>query len=338
MGLLSGSFAAGRYVPSRLVQWALAKAGGSGNAWNGLGERARRRAFSPIKNGERSLFRPVFFILFVRSFVKNPINWITHLRRERRGHVEVAPERVEASPAAHTRALKAFALAQAGNELVGIARMREEWVYAGHAVHEPWIVLLGQPMDYERLSRNLELDFLTAGREVNRTYLVGQTVALAVANWIRARGWHAYGMGGLTMSDKHAFSAIPAAIEAGFGELGKHGSIINDRLGSNFRMSYVLTEMPLVADAPRDIGAEDFCLRCQKCTTDCPPDAIADHKQLVRGEQRWYVDLDRCAPYLIDHWGCAICLSACPWSRPGVAERLTVKMLSRRQRKAAAAG
>ena len=41
---------------------------------------------------------------------------------------------------------------------------------------------------------------------------------------------------------------IPPALACGFGELGKHGSIINRRYGASFRLASVLTEMPLIED------------------------------------------------------------------------------------------
>lgn len=103
-----------------------------------------------------------------------------------------------------------------------------------------------------------------------------------------------------------------------------------------FRLAYVLTDLPLTADEPIDFGADDFCQSCQLCTNECPPMAIVDEKQLVRGEWKWYVDFDKCVPYFSEHYRCGICLAACPWSRPGVAPKLTQKMLKRRQAKAAA--
>jgi epoxyqueuosine reductase QueG len=118
----------------------------------------------------------------------------------------------------------------------------------------------------------------------------------------------------------------PAAIAAGLGELGKHGSIINRQLGSNFRLAVVLPDLPRVADDADDVGADDFCRLCQSCAKACPPAAIQDEKQLVRGETRWYVDFDRCLLFFNEHQGCAACLAACPWNLPGVAPKMVVKM------------
>lgn len=61
-----------------------------------------------------------------------------------------------------------------------------------------------------------------------------------------------------------------------------------------------------------------------------PPSAISDEKRLVRGQVKWYVDFDKCIPYFGEALGCAICLSRCPWSRPGNAENI-IRKLARRK-------
>ena len=149
----------------------------------------------------------------------------------------------------------------------------------------------------------------------------------ALANHIRGLGWSAEARTG-PMSGE--LLMIPAAIAAGLGQLGKHGSMINDRLGASFRLGAVTTALPLVADAPRDIGVDEVCAHCQLCTRLCPPDAIFPEKQWVRGELKWYVDFDKCIPYFNDTMGCGICVAECPWSLPGVAPVLTAKMARRK--------
>ncbi|MBI1830913.1 MAG: 4Fe-4S dicluster domain-containing protein, partial [Planctomycetes bacterium] len=126
-----------------------------------------------------------------------------------------------------------------------------------------------------------------------------------------------------------ALNMIPAALAAGFGELGKHGSIINRTLGSNFRLAGVSTNLPLILDRPDVFGADDFCTHCQVCSEACPPNAIFDTKQLVRGESKWYVDFDKCIPYFGERLGCALCMVVCPWSRPGIADNLIAKFARR---------
>ena len=96
------------------------------------------------------------------------------------------------------------------------------------------------------------------------------------------------------------------------------------------RIATVLTDLPLAHDAPVDIAVDDLCLGCRRCSLDCPVDAIADHKQMVRGEEKWYVDFDKCAPYFTHTVGCGICIEVCPWTIPGRGPSLSEKLLSKR--------
>ena len=70
-------------------------------------------------------------------------------------------------------------------------------------------------------------------------------------------------------------------------------------------------------------------------TVACPPEALFDTKQTVRGVEKWYVDFDRCLPFFNQTNGCAICIAVCPWSRPGVGPNLAGKLARRRERLAA---
>ena len=158
----------------------------------------------------------------------------------------------------------------------------------------------------------------------------GTESARALETFIRDNGYSAHGHGG---PGAGPLQLIPAALAAGFGELGKHGSIIHPVHGSSLRLAGVTTDLPLSIDAPVDIGADDFCLSCQVCSNACPPAAIGADKQWVRGEERWYVDFDKCLPYFADNYGCGICIAVCPWSKPGTAPRLAAKLLQRRARK-----
>ncbi len=121
---------------------------------------------------------------------------------------------------------------------------------------------------------------------------------------------------------------IPPAIRAGLGQLGKHGSVITKEYGSNVRFAAVTTDFPLVPDAPVDIGVDDLCLSCRRCTLDCPPQAINDSKMMVRGVEKWYVDFAKCVPYFSENGGCAICIEICPWSEPGRGPNLSKTLLA----------
>ncbi len=137
----------------------------------------------------------------------------------------------------------------------------------------------------------------------------------------------------LTRSKQSALAMIPAALACGFGELGKHGSIINPEFGASFRLSAVLTDAPFAPTPAREFGIDEFCQNCRICEDACPPEALSSQKQIVRGETKWYVDFDKCLPYFNETHGCAICIAACPWSHPDIGLNLASKLARRATRK-----
>ncbi len=327
-----------RYKPSVLTSWLIPK-GASGNTYNGLGDTKVSRARPQMHGPEKHPWTKVVAMFLFRTTIGSPVSAVAsikHMWREKFGHIDIAAQRQQGTPESFTAALKEEALKHAEVEIVGIARMREEWRFQGHddIADLPWIVVTGRSMDYEALAKNMQGDFSSALAQVIGGYEKTQSGAVHIANWIRERGYYAKGYGGLSSTKGEWHLAIPPAIEAGIGQLAKNGSMINDSLGSAFRVATVLTDMPLLADAPREMGVDEFCMSCQKCQTDCPPGAISNEKQMVRGVEKWYVDFDKCMPYMAEHKGCAICLSTCPWSRPGIAPSLSQKMLKKMSRRA----
>jgi epoxyqueuosine reductase len=243
--------------------------------------------------------------------------------------VELAPQRIEKDAATWTAEIKQFALDNEA-DLVGIVPMDPAYVYEGYEIDEPWVVMIGVAMDHELLNAAPDtIDDAVSSVEVGEQYNRAARVSRNLSNYILEQGHYAKAYSGPYAS---ALLMIPPAIAAGFGELGKHGSMINRQYGSSFRLSAITTEMPLVPDAPDEFGADDFCSSCQICTKACPPGAITETKHTVRGVEKWYVDFDKCIPYFGEALGCGICIARCPWSKPGTAPRLAEKMLARRAR------
>ena len=302
----------------------------SGNAINGLGEEEPRQPSPIYWHAPESTPHGHLQNWMGQHSAKNPAPGREALVKER----EAVHQRIPVTIAKQTSQKssedwrqwvheKARAL---GAELVGIAPMDPLWVFEGYTVSEPWIIMLGVVMDYEILK---EAPQPIASSEVVRQYTRGERIARDLADLIRLEGFHAEGHCG-PMAGPVNF--IPPALACGFGELGKHGSIINRQYGASFRLASVLTELPLLRDEADILNVDDICLGCQICERECPAGAITDTKQLVRGEDKWYVDFDKCLPFFNEHHGCALCLAVCPWSTPGRSPRIADKVARRRQR------
>jgi ferredoxin len=203
---------------------------------------------------------------------------------------------------------------------VGIAPMDPLYIFKGYSIDDPWVIVLALAPDYEKLKEVPSDETNGVGvTAIGEQYARGTRASYALANWIRAQGYSATAYPGPSAS---ALLLVPPAIASGLGELGKHGSLINRQFGAGLRLAGVTTDMPLVATAPDRFGADEFCASCQVCTRACPPAAISESKQLVRGVERWYVDFDKCIPYFAEAASCGICIAECPWTRPDARPKL----------------
>jgi len=304
----------------------------SGNTRNGLGEQAPRRPTPVMWTWKDPIpHRAMQDLIAERCFAHPGLGPVLR-RRDADPYrpATIEPVSETASPVAWTERIRRFALHESPHPVdqVGIVEVRPDWVFEGYEVTERFAILLASAMDHGELSKTPSWE---GNAEVHRVYNDSTAAARALADHLRSRGHHARGHGGPGMGP---LLLLPAAIEAGLGELGKHGSLINRELGSSFRLACVLTDLDLVVDEPDEFGADDFCWGCRVCTDACPPDAIAPDKAVVRGVTKWYVDFDRCLPYFAETYGCGICIAVCPWSTPGSAPRLAANMTAKRQRRA----
>ncbi|MEM8496629.1 MAG: 4Fe-4S dicluster domain-containing protein [Pseudomonadota bacterium] len=313
-----------RPFPTTDYPFAYKKTPTSGNTINGVGETPFRRATQIFHgSGARELeWRALeqFFALSApfKVYWLNLVNrW---LLRNADGHV-AGDQQPVSDPDIMAASIKAKAL-ELGAGTVGIAKVSEHALYRNYDCTFKNAIVVLMPMDSEEMSHIADV---RSGVETMRVYMEISKTVIAIAKHIRSLGWSARAYG-----ESADILHIPLAIDAGLGQLGKHGSLICKEYGSNMRIATVLTNLPLAADRPVDIAVDDLCIGCKRCTIDCPPGAITDSKQMVRGVEKWYVDFDKCVPYFAHTVGCGICIEVCPWSTPGRGPGLSEKLLSKR--------
>ena len=300
----------------------------SGNAINGLGEKDFRRAayvfHSNVKSGPlpfdkmQEVFRYSYPARMLPMIIKAA--WATF-----RPQGTLSDKRLNVADTEKMTAQIKEKAKELGAGVVGICAMKDEYLVEGAKNKYRFAISLGLPMDRGKM---LHVPGHTSAMEVQRVYIKASYLTVDLARHIRSLGWPAQG---LPVNSSSEYLHIPIAIAAGIGELGKHGSLICKEYGSNFRLTTVVTDLPLVTDEPVDIGVDDICMTCQACTKECPPDAIFPEKQWVRGTRKWYVDFDRCTPYFSSTYGCGICLEVCPWSEPGRGPGLSERVLELRR-------
>lgn len=301
----------------------------SGNKINGLGEKTKRRAsyvfHSNPKTGPlpwdklNQVFLYCYPIWGFPLFIANRFAAFAYqgkLAREKR-HVDDA-----LAMADEVRQVAK----NAGAAIVGICELRDDYLIEGASFPYRYAVSIAIPMDREIM---VGVPNSRAGLEVIRGYKRCAKAAVKVARFIRSLGWDALAF---PMSPSSEVLQIPIAIAAGVGQLGKHGSLITKEFGSNVRLTTVLTSLPMVPSEVEDIAVDDLCVSCTVCSRACPPDAIFDEKQWVRGNEKWYVDFDKCIYYFAETQGCGICIEVCPWSEPGRGPWLAETLLERRKK------
>ncbi|MBI2917408.1 MAG: 4Fe-4S dicluster domain-containing protein [Chloroflexi bacterium] len=232
-------------------------------------------------------------------------------------------ERLHVEPAIAARNIKGVAR-YLGADLVGISQLNPAWVYshqgrAGHwgepvALNHKYAISLAIAHDFDLLlaCRGFSLACTIETEQLAFTEL--SVLAVRLASYIRALGYpaHAHTGGGQVLN-------VPAAVDAGLGEISRPGYLLTKKYGPAVRLVTVTTDMPLAPDKPVDLGVQDFCSKCKKCADVCPVGAVSrGDKVVIRGARLWPFSADKCFRLrcALGNTPCMYCMSACPWTKP----------------------
>lgn len=252
-----------------------------------------------------------------------------------------------------------------GAHVVGIARLKPQYVFSHDVAGNPitlthaYAVVIGIGMNYRLASPSAPLpweDYYSAlpeeiaaelsgmmvrssvkvpgkvvdeVREAMQFFAEGGSAAVRLAQTIREMGYparaHLHNRAG-------EVQIIPLAIEAGLGEMGKNGMLINREFGPRGSFCVVTTDLPLVPDAPVDIGVKDFCMVCNKCARSCPVQAIPyGDPKVVNGVLKWPLDGEKCFGFLASNPKCMACVGSCPYNKQDFfVHRIATFLISRK--------
>ena len=227
-------------------------------------------------------------------------------------------------PAVMTRKVKKAAKLY-GASLVGVAAYNPLWMQVNKRFD---LAPLDMPEGVKyAIVGAIEMDELgiamspeaPAGAATGTGYSRMAFVSATLAEFIRNLGYTAVPAG------NNVGLSVPMAIDAGLGQLGRHGLLITPEYGPRVRLFKVFTDLPLAPDRPVDFGVTRFCRGCKMCAEACEVDAIsfkddADWEPATRssspGALKWYVDAEKCFEYWCDNgMDCSTCISVCPYTR-----------------------
>ena len=200
-----------------------------------------------------------------------------------------------------------------GADEVGIAEIEPTDIYKGRSVKEKYAIVIGQKMLWREFQ---EVPNERSAIECLRIYFSLGEIVIQLAEEIRKLGYPCTVEHPIGDSD---VLHIPLALKAGFGELGRHGSIIHPKMGPLFRLGSVITDMDLAIDAPIDAGIAKFCDNCKACRIYCPAKAIPDERSPEAGKDhlgndRYIIDTGACFPYFGTDNYCSVCLAVCVYN------------------------
>ena len=234
----------------------------------------------------------------------------------------IAIERTVTAPAGISRFIKGVA-GHYGAWSVGITRLRDYHVYThvgrgrGHygspvVLNHQYAIAFTVEMSHSMVRQSPAAATII---ESSKQYLAAAAIALQLTNLIRCLGYDARAH----IDGDYRVICPLVARDAGLGEIGRMGLLMDRRLGPRVRIAVVTTDLPLIPDRPaRDPSVLDFCRRCRKCAENCPSRAIPfGDAQLIDGVKRWRINDATCFFYWVTiGTDCGRCLAVCPYSHP----------------------
>lgn len=137
-------------------------------------------------------------------------------------------------------------------------------------------------------------------------------IAFNLANLIQNQGFKALPIPASQIVDWQKQSAHLShkkiGLLAGLGWLGRNNLLVNPKLGCQFRLVTILTDMPLRVDKP----IKASCGKCRLCISSCPAAAIKQEPQDFDYQACFGKLKEFQKSGVVGQYICGICVKACP--------------------------
>jgi len=132
-----------------------------------------------------------------------------------------------------------------------------------------------------------------------------------ISNYIQQKGFFALPIPASQIVDWQKQSAHLShkkiGVLAGIGWIGRNNLLINKKIGAQFRLSTILTDMPLKVDKP----VKENCGDCSICVRICPAGAIKENPQDFDHIKCFEKLKEFQKQRLVDQYICGVCVNAC---------------------------
>lgn len=235
---------------------------------------------------------------------------IWSLARAGRSYRSPFPTATDQAPPELFAELEELARSMGAREIGYLTDIADHEIFAGKTLPYRNAVVFTVEMEREQMRTAPSFEAFV---EVHEGYRALGEIAEAMSRLLRSRGYAAYpgtALGGTT-------DYVALGERAGLGASGYHGLLITPSAGARVRISAVYTNITNLPDRKRDHSwVRDFCAQCRKCVRSCPAGAIYDQPR-PRPGGKVCIDYRSCRDYFSAEYGCAVCLSVCPFSNAG---------------------
>jgi len=220
--------------------------------------------------------------------------------------------RTEATPEL-LASIEAIAKQHGAIDVAYLDDIRQDEIFRDLAVPAPAAIVFTVDMAREPIAQAPSFDTF---HEVASGYRRLAEIAEALCDFLQARGIAAFpgtALGGTT-------DYVALARRAGMGGIGYHGLLLTPAAGARVRIAAVYTNLTGLPerDDSEHAWVRDFCAQCRQCVRSCPPQAIHPRpRPRTDGRGTACIDHVLCRDYFAREYGCAKCISVCPFSEAG---------------------